>query len=50
VPSGLFASGFMTKFHMKRYKLPGTDQVLAEFIQETGKTSCSDIAILIHSV
>jgi hypothetical protein len=34
---------------LKRYKSPGTDQILAELIKAGGKT-CSEIHILIHSI
>jgi hypothetical protein len=35
---------------LKRYKLPGADQILAEVIQTGGETLCSEIHKLINSV
>jgi len=35
---------------LKRYKLQGTDQILAQLIQEGGKILCSEIHKLIHSI
>jgi hypothetical protein len=35
---------------LKRYKSPGTDQILAELLEEGGETLCSEIHRLIHSI
>jgi hypothetical protein len=35
---------------LKRYKSPGTDQIPAKLIKSGGKTLCSEIHKLIHSV
>jgi len=35
---------------LERYKSPGIDQILAEFIQAGGNTLCSDIHKLINSI
>jgi hypothetical protein len=35
---------------LKRYKSPGTDQILAELIKAGGETLCSEIHRLIHSI
>jgi len=35
---------------LKRYKSPGTDQILAEMIKAGGETLHSEIHMLIHSI
>jgi hypothetical protein len=35
---------------LRRYKFPGTDQILAEMIKAGSATSCSEIHKLIHSI
>jgi hypothetical protein len=47
-PSPFEAEIAIAKF--KKYKLPGTDQIMAEPIPAGGKISCSDINELINSI